>query len=227
MIKKLLVPIIILFLSLLIYKIATSESFAIANIACKTQYGPCEKVYEDSLRDFLGANLFLLPADQVKLEFANEKKIKEVFVEKIFPAKLSVYLKLRKPVLALAKPGSPPGFFLVDEEGLVLEYKESSFLPKVFLPGTVRYLVVGERVEGISGLTELLYLSFKISEFEKAEVGDEEVKVFLPQSLVFFPKEKDPRVLAGSLQLILARSRIDGKMPAEIDLRYTNPVLRY
>ncbi|MFZ5366433.1 MAG: hypothetical protein ACOZBZ_04080 [Patescibacteria group bacterium] len=44
---------------------------------------------------------------------------------------------------------------------------------------------------------------------------------------VFFSREKDLSGQVASLQLILGRSKIEGKIPLEIDLRFDKPVLIY
>ncbi len=44
---------------------------------------------------------------------------------------------------------------------------------------------------------------------------------------VIFSKEKDYTGQIASLQFILERSKIEGKIPSKIDLRFSKPVLTY
>lgn len=71
----------------------------------------------------------------------------------------------------------------------------------------------------------LLMLGF---ETESIKSLDESFEVTLSGNLlVLFSREKEYASQVASLQFILSRSKIEGKIPQKIDLRFDKPVLTY
>lgn len=208
-----------------------SSFFGIDNIRCKTQYGPCEEADDGKLKEFYGQNLFLLMSQSVESLMKQDFQTRNVSVQKVFPKKLVVVLDKRKPLVALTKEGLENGMFLLDQDGVVIGVTDKSSLPTLRLWKDTN-LVVGEKVDPkINQAGELLFITNRALSAESGEyknLKDDFFVVSIPNSVkVYYSLGRDPRVLIGALQLILTRSRIDGKMPISIDLRYSNPVLRY
>lgn len=206
-----------------------SQLFNFQSFSCKSQFGPCSRQEEEKIEAFLGQNIIFLNTSQVKGAFRQDFMIRDVFVQKVIPNKLSVFLEKRKPIVAVTVADSGQnGVFLVSREGVVLEFVENSALPQLQVKQGV-HLVVGEKVsEEIVSACKILYLTYRLNPEGtriRAEVSDKELLIGLQDSIVRYPLDKDPQVLVGALQLILVRSRIDGKLPKSIDLRYSNPVL--
>lgn len=208
-----------------------SDFLRIKTIVCKTQYGPCAGEEEERLESLEGESVVFLDSSRVKDIFVEDFKIREVYVQRVFPNKLVVFLERRKPLVAIKLRGvNEEGVFLVSKDGTVLEFTKNSSLPRLELEDNSR-VVVGQKVdEEVVSALHLVYLTYKLNATPRNVEGALEKRglvVDLGETTVYFARDKDPQVLVGALQLILSRSRIDGKLPKVIDLRYSNPVLEY
>jgi len=77
---------------------------------------------------------------------------------------------------------------------------------------------------------ERLGTLLKTSGFEVYSINPlrDSIEVSMAGNLnVIFSKEKDYTDQIASLQFILERSKIEGKVPSKIDLRFSKPVLTY
>lgn len=77
---------------------------------------------------------------------------------------------------------------------------------------------------------ENLKKTFKLVGFEIKELGDFDTYYEATLSsllVVIVGKDKDFSSQVASLQFILNRSKIEGKIPTKIDLRFDKPVLKY
>ena len=208
-----------------------SSISTIESIRCKTQYGPCDETDEGKLKEFYGQNLFLLGSRRIESRMKEDFQNRSVSVQKVFPKELVVILDKRKPIVALKKESLEDGVFLLDRDRVVISFTVKSSLPTLILWKDAN-LVVGEMVEEkIGQAAELLFITSRTQQGNVGEYKnqkDDFFTVLLPNNVkVYYPLERDTEVLIGALQLILTRSRIDGKMPTLIDLQYSNPVLRY
>lgn len=207
-----------------------SNISAIDDIRCKTQYGPCDEIDEEKLKEFYGQNLFLVGSHRVEERLKQNFQNRNVYVQKVFPKKLVVILDRRKPFIALTNE-VVTGVFLLDVEGVVMGISEESPLPVLVLWRDVNFVVGSQVDDKTKQASQILFATKRAQQAEKGEYKnqkDDFFTVVLPNNIkVYYPFERDPAVLIGALQLILTRSRIDGKMPGSIDLRYSNPVLRY
>lgn len=218
-------PLFLLFAAgALVYR---GQLFSFQAFSCKSQFGPCSAQEEERIKNFLGRSLFFLDTGEVEEVLSNDFSVKGVYIQKVIPNKLNVFLEKRKPVVAVSVLGFEEGVFLFDRDGVVLGFVESSALPLLKV-GKDEHLVVGQKVsEKLSTASKILYLTYKLEADKpvKGELQDGRLLVETQSVDVYYPLDKDPRVLVGALQLILVRSRIDGKLPKSIDLQYSNPVL--
>lgn len=218
-------PLFLLFAAgVLVYR---GQLFSFQSFSCKSQFGLCSAQEEEKIKSFLGRSLFFLDTGDIKEVLSSDFSVKGVFIQKVIPNKLNVFLEKRKPLVAVSVSEFQGGVFLIDREGIVLGFSENSALP-LLLVDKDEHLVVGEKVSGkIVAASEILYLTYKLEADKpvKGELQDGKLLVETQGVDVYYPLDKDPRVLVGALQLILVRSRIDGKLPKSIDLQYSNPVL--
>lgn len=219
---------IILFIGIFVFFV-TSGLFAIKNISCKTQYGPCVGNNEETLKEFYGKNLFLLNSNKVRRKEESIFSNRRVFVQKVFPNTLSVVIEKRKPLAGVSVGIDKKGVFLVDSDGKVIGFSNISELPTVVIDQTNWKTAVGQEVaDDTLKALQILNLLYKSQSMSSAHIEGNTLVVDLTSgSRVYLPQDRDPQVLVGALQLILVRSKIDDKIPKTIDLRYSNPVLRY
>ena len=200
--------------------------FEIDNIKCKTQFGPCGEKDEERLAEFEGESFFSLSEDAVGDELKKDFRNRRVFTEKVFPNTLVVVVEKRKPIIALEEK---EGFFLLDQDGTIIDFGKDSPLPKMSINNGPDSLVVGEKVgEEEKKAADILYLTSKSQKVLDSQMADRTLTLELENEVIaYYPLDQDPQVLVGALQLIIARSRIEGRFPKSIDLRYSNPVLKY
>lgn len=206
-----------------------TQLFSVDRVVCKTQYGPCDKEDEERASLARGENLFLVSPQKIKNNLKNNFSNKEVSIQKIFPRTIEIVIEKRKAILGVtSKNLLDRGVFLLDKDGVVLELVRETHLPVIILdqdPGLVVGEEVGKDVKKAVAIMTLVYTAEKAS---RAELGNDSLILFLQDGTnVYFPLDKDPEILVGALQLIIARSKIEGRLPKSIDLRYSNPVLKY
>lgn len=204
-----------------------SRFFDITNFTCKSQYGPCTAEEISSLEKFKGGNMVMFNTkpvvDKLKHDFMNRK----VVVQKVFPNTIIVTLEKRKAVVAFATL-SGDGYFLLDRDGVVVEFVKTTNLPYISAPELPGLVVGHEAEDKFRRAASITYLVFRSQGVKQVKLENSTIVAQLQSGLrVIFPLEGDPQVLMGALQLILARSRMMDKLPKEIDLRYSKPVLRY
>ena len=211
--------------------LARSEHVLVKGYNCKTQYGPtCDKKDTDILQGFVGTNFFTLNLktleSDLKTNFVNE----QVAVQRVIPGKINAFIVKRKPIIgAKMIDKEAPGYFLVDKEGVVISFVPDSALGILNYRQAEHNLVVGAMAdEKFKKASQILYSNLRSFGAKDARLEGNLLKVTLPEEIVVnYPLDRDILELSGALQLILTRSRIDGKLPREIDLRFKNPVLTY
>lgn len=201
-------------LSLLFY---SHSLFEIKSLRCFTQYGPCQN-YEEKFSKFLGKNIFLLKDEDLKSVLRSEKQIKSFSIKKRIPGTLVINLVVRK---ARVLGNSGDKSFLLDTEGEVIgEAQNSSLLPKLSMRSDALHSDIVWAVKVLSLLNQIGFFSNGVLSANDLDVkiGELEVKM---------PKNKDPVILAGSLQFMLKRFTMEGRIPVKIDLRFKNPIVKF
>lgn len=216
---------VLLFLGFLTY-ILQSPFFAIKRVTCKTQYGPCNKQDEEKLAWARGENFFFVNTGAIKSDLGKLFTNRKIYVEKVFPNTLIVSIEKRKAIVAVKNQGRE-GLFLVDADGQVIDRVPQSYLPGLQIEG--EQLAVGQNLPpGLVSAVKTLYLTYKAQGAKEGQVKGDKLSLVLPEGpMVYYSLEREPSLLVGALQLILVRSRIEGKLPSTIDLRYSKPVLTY
>lgn len=206
-----------------------SGYFAIKTIDCKTQYGDCSDSDNKVFAGFIGKNLFLLSTEEGRNTGEKEYVNRKVLVQRVFPSTLKIIIEKRRAVVALISEDPRTPRILVDQEGTVLDETNDGILPTITVRKTIKDVYLGQKVEqSVVNAAQTLYLVSKVQNIKNGILESDRLTINLNEgTVVNFALDRDPQVLVGALQLIESRSRIDGKLPKLIDLRYIKPVLIY
>lgn len=218
-----------LIIPLIMILVLRTSFVAVKNIDCKTQYGPCSEFDNKALDILLGKNLFFLSAEKIKKELLRNPTTEDVSVQKVFPNKVEIIVKQRKPNIVIAQEGfEERGVFVVNREGVILEFAKNSPLPTLVITQRDEDWAVGAKVnDKVIQASNILTLLHQAQRANRAKLENNYIVVNIEESNVYFPLDKEADVLVGALQLLMSRSRIEGRLPKVVDLRYSNPVLKY
>lgn len=211
---------------------ARSEQVLIKHYSCKTQYGrTCDEKDQELLKKYVGSNFFTTNPSAIENDLDTNFINERVSVQKVIPARINAFIIKRKPIVAAKVVGkeSSLGYFSIDKEGHVLSFVSDSSLGILKFKQEEHKLVVGSKTnDKFKQAAGILYQNLRTFGAKSALVEGNNLKVELPENIIVnYSLDKDPSLLGASLQLILIRSRIDGKLPKTIDLRYKNPILTY
>jgi cell division septal protein FtsQ len=215
------------------------DFFKIKKVSCLIDEAACPgEIWTKLLSLSIGQNILFFPQrpleDEIKASFP---QIGEMVVAKILPETLAFSLELRKATAAFTQKvessteSATPAtdFFIADEEGMVFQKITSSLdLPRVFLTN-LEGISVGQQIIS-KELTQTLALIVLLSKLdlkpEMIEVSEKGILVWLKDELeVSFSSQKEATAQVGSLQLILSRTKIEGKRLKRVDLRFDKPVI--
>lgn len=243
---------VFLFLVLLVF-LARSNLFQVRQVSCQEEFGSCSGEVVGQLKALEGRNIFFLgEKDLADRVLAVNHEIRSLRFSRRLPDTVLVQVERRKGVNALANyvaeeidfsiltattaaklkipQNSQPGFFLLDKEGAVFLLVDDSPLPSVFIPQESISLVVGQmfdlpEAQAAAKIARLLLLPA-----HRPVVVSPQGQIFAnleEEILAIFSDKKDPSFQVATLQLILARARIEGKIPQRVDLRFDKPVVIY
>lgn len=212
-----------------------SDFWRVKKIDCQLNTHDCPpELKTELMKLFWGRNIVFLSSEEAISEVKNGRfKLSETKIKKIFPNKLSFQLKQRLPKVAITIESSPQTeFYLVDQEGVLLEKTiNPPNLPLIFV-SQLPEIEAGRQIEQlelkktIAILVDLQLLLLRPS-LAKI-VSPREIVVWLEDSLqATFSSKKDLAIQLDSLQLILNRTKIEGKKPTRVDLRFEKPVITY
>ena len=153
---------------------------------------------------------------------------RKVVVQRVFPETLVLILDKRKSMVAL-KVLNSESLLLLDKDGVVLEFVENSSLPTITVQEQILGLSIGQKLENkFTNAAMVFYLTYKTQGIKGSVLAQKTLRFELSDGpVVLYSLDKDPQTSVGALQLILSRSRIEGKLPKIIDLQYSKPVVRY
>jgi len=210
------------------YLLLKSPAFLVKNIVVTTDYDiTVNREIGKVLENVRGQNIFFVNEKDLgeKVKSA-DIKIREVDVEKQFLGKILVGIKSRQ---ALAVVPVGVSFFLVDKEGLIFsEERETSGLPIINL--SLQNIGVGSRIDEKKGGKAVLLILDSLKGKEEVisiSVIEEEIQMWLQETLVLFPAEGEVDTKVNALQMVLSRFKIEGKRPTKIDLRFEKPIVTF
>lgn len=228
-------PFVFLALFLWVIFYATPRLIKVNEIYCESQYGPCDSETELELRETSGQSLH--DAKKNISEYLSQISTVSDFTSRYqIPDKINIHLILKKPHAGLYSGQGQ--LALVDEDGVVLSYSETTSLPILRIKGVPPS--VGDKVDKntLFSLKIFTYMNM-VFDVSEGELEDEVLKFPLREGpQVLFPKEGDQKVLIGSLILIVNKlnngslettmedNRRACGQTCTIDLRFKNPVVK-
>lgn len=202
-----------------------------------------------------GKNILVISQDTVFEKVANKYPcIGQVRVERQFPHDIKIKIEGRNPVAGLISlpetsiqflnsleatpssqtallnwsfPNRPTESFLIDETGIIFGNNESGDLPVIFINN--QNLKVGYTMDPQLWVKSFFILDGlkKINiEFSKVKMIDDCLQVEANPKIAF-SLSRDILKQLTSLQLILQKAKIDGRIIETIDLRFDKPVVIY
>jgi len=199
-----------------------------------SQYGPCGSHFQKNLNSSLSKD-FQTAKKETQQFLKNETLVRSYSYQFKFPDELSLNIVLRKAESALTD-FSNSYYALIDKDGYVVSYQESTFLPVVKTKLTPPN--VGEKVqESLIFALDMIKTMFTLYEVREGEIlGTTGLMIKLNDgNTVIFPLTGDKDILVASLQVILSQlnsNSSDTKIGkalggnVNIDLRYKNPVIK-
>jgi len=215
------------------YFLLKGEYFKVSDIDCSIEGQDCDGQTRNSLIDLVGKNIFLLNCGQFEKKIVKESpQISDVEINKELPGK--VYVKIRKREAGAAIFCKEGFWYIIDKEGYVfLKQKEMpQDLEKVYCERDEQNLKIGDKIERdeINLVLELIEETEEtFLSLQKIVLGEQNtIKLVLDEEqIAFLTADKKALEQISILQFILRQSKIDGKRPKEIDLRFSKPVIKY
>lgn len=211
------------------YLVFKSDFLIIKYIKCsvkdKTSLADEKRWCETAKRLLQGQRIFHthLPAVAGELE-RKFLPVGEVSIEKNYPQTVVVTIRERKPIAKVANPGGV--FYLVDDEGVVFAQvsSETAALPEVLLDLGMELSLGSSIAPDMLELIQLentRVLRIKYVGANTIEIRSDEVP------LILFSRQKEIGEQTRSLQTVLQKYKIEGKMLKKIDLRFDKVVVEY
>lgn len=237
-----------LLLSSVIYMFLFSSIFRIETVDIDIRDDKCDDQIDKS--KILGRNIFLLNPNQLKIILKDEMMcFKDIRVNKNFPNKVTLDFIKRDAIAKIAsleeKEASMSSVlteatvsgqilgpaFLLDEDGLVFAQASSENLPKLLIAG--QNINIGISLE-VEKLRKIIMIFEKNNQLN---MGINEVVLtgknhVIALSLEYgfimaFDLGGDVKEQLASLQLILDKSKINDEKIEYLDLRFSNPIVKY
>lgn len=228
-----------------------SQVFRVEEVICQEEFISCPQEVIDRLELLVGRNIFFLEEEDFESQIlAQTPEVASLKFSRRLPDRVLVLIELRRGVNALANYSpaafsfdfltatisanvkfpskSHPGYFLLDNQAKIFALAQNSPLPKVLLPDDYP-LVVGQIISdpGVNATAKIARLAL-MSE-NPVVLGPKGLIYTVLQEgiLAIFSDKKDPATQVATLQLIVARARIESKIPQRVDLRFDKPVVSY
>lgn len=206
--------------------------FNLKKIDCQIENKECSDEEKIIFADLLGENIFLARVDNFEQKvLADSWQFESVEIEKKLPDRILIKLKTRQPFFNLTF--DEKNWWLIDDQGFVLQGRNNSAsdLPQVFYTSTID-LKVGQKLEQLVLDSVILMLKQlkeeKLISYQKILVQDNLISLTTSENMVAsFSAQKNMQLQVDSLLFILRLSKIEGKLPKFLDLRYDKPVVRF
>lgn len=197
----------------------------ISHIQCFTQFGSCPQQYLDTATPLLNRPIYYpLSKSAIFSQFKSFPEIRSLSIHRRLPSTVVLSVQLRKPIGTISsRVLGASTQALVDDQGLVYSGVTTSSLPRLLIPDSIE---LGQPASATQ-LSALKTLSsvVHISTIQLTGQLEGSVLTFLisPQTTVYVDVNKLPDDWPASLQSVFARSKIDGKLPHKIDMRFSHP----
>lgn len=229
--KKIFQVLVVPLFIILVILFLNSPLFKIKRIECLKLDFPCLPEETGFFTSLLGKNIFFIPVNYYEREVRNASiKIKKIEIKRILPDKIRVELTPRVAIANLTS--DQKDFFIVDEDCFVFENQQQPLpnLPLILFDEKFA-LSTGVFFKGkVENILELIVqLKRKLINSNLVKLtGIDVITLVLDEKIIAtLSARKDYSEQLDSLQLILSRSKIEGKLPKKIDLRFGKPVVIY
>lgn len=208
-----------------------SDFWMVHRIDCRQNGQPCSfEAWTGFFSQLNGRNWLFLSSEKYEKRFADTYPVfSSVKITKIFPSTILVELTTRNPVLAVRKKHH---YYLLDSQGLVLGAADhADGLPELSLGGSESYLTGQIATDPVSAFSARLLAEAQwrlLSPLTVEPEGKWTVRLIFSEGTVgVFSVQKDPASQLDSLQFILSRTKMEGRLPGKVDLRFDKPVVVY
>lgn len=220
---------VLIFIFLFLTPILVVKSIKITSVTCVTQYGQCGDSLLGELGLVKGRDL-KSSKNYIENILKNDMAINDYLVQYKIPSTLDVEINLKKPKFSIFDLNSNK-YYILDKNGLIIDLVDDSSLPVVKVDNL--NMEVGQQLNNQNkfALDILNYLTYLYS-IDEGIIENESFKVKNTEGVdIIFPLEGDLEFLIGGLRLIFSRLNDESEGIRmndirEIDLRYSNPVLR-
>jgi len=169
--------------------------------------------------------IFQVDSKEIAQKILTDTKWRDASVAAVFPNTVEIRLVPKTPVAILKYHTIESS---VSNDGTLLSATQVKSLPEIDISSLTDYRV-GESDWRVTKVTEVIS--------QLSEIGLSTSKVTIEQknsrfiislrngTLVVVPQTYSPSELAASLQIIIARFRIEGKTVSKIDFQYDKPII--
>lgn len=214
----------------LVVFLVRSNFWRVEKVGCHLNGNLCPpNLWAELANITLGKNIFTLSSNKLSEKIKkSHPEFFEVKISKQFPQGLLAEIEVRRAVVAIGKEDGE--VFLADKDGVLLKKVQQSFeLPLVIIADEIKQ-EIGEQIKNEIVLKEIQILSeskLRLLEPKSAQtVSEGVIEVWFKDGLqVLFSTNKEIKEQLDSLQYIYERTKIEGKKPKRIDLRFDKPVI--
>ena len=206
--------------------ISARLAFIAKKIECFSQYGPCPSDLIAISQSLVGTKLFWpLPKTYAQNLFSKNSQVQSINLDRLLPSTLIVRLTFRRPAGIVASVQGQG--VVVDDSGYAFASASGVSLPSLF-SDHVPALGTKSPWEVTQALGVLSQIRAMYPTISQSKLSGSRLDFSLPpiNSVVIDLDRLDSNWYTA-LQVILARSKMTGKIPRKVDLRYSRPVLEY
>ena len=210
---------------ILFFIVFKGDFFIIKKLECRVDENWCRPDEEKYFLSVLGQNIFTVKITE-KLSSLGEEGayLKDLRIERRLPDKVIVQLKKRSAVAQAAHDYN--SYYIFDETGTIFSQTEKDSSLPVVLLFTEFPLKKGIKSSDLEQIYQLIkYLrQYGIAVSDYILGSDYSLSIKTNDLEVLFSLDKDIKKQVASLQVILSRSKIEGKVLNRLDLRFEKPV---
>lgn len=220
--RALLAGLLIISFALIWRFLTTSSWLTIRDV--QVQGDPRGFVTQGIRQDLLGQNI-LTVKDPDPTKLASGSAVLKITLAKSFPSSITATVTFRTPRYSWQ---TSRGRYLVDSSGLAYQNAGSEQLPEV--TDLTSSTGLGEKVEAsklalLSLLSDATAGTYTV--LTATFSGSDLAATLASGSVVYVSGGGDTSQIRSALQAILAKAKIDGRLPKTIDLRYQKPVVTF
>ena len=221
-----LLPVLVLIVVVVVFAgLVVSSVFKIKSLEIKSDKDCLNKEKVEEEFKVLNQNIFLVSTKDLSTRLTEKYSCIGVLkIIKSYPSKLKLEVKTKEPVAKIADSS-----FSLTEDGLIVEGQSPPLT--LFLPSG-QNLTLGQKLDK----KEIIFALRLAANIVKTDFIASNVRILDPSTVaaynqegavVLFSTENDALSQIDSLQLILAKAKIDATKITKLDLRFDKPIIVY